>query len=137
MAIASLRYDTAAEVNESRNGVFIYDGGAAKYHEWSFRTSMRMSSQKEEDMPKTMSMIIDALRGDAAQIAMDIGTEELLKKVASPSWTRGLRTLYSLRPMLRRRSYTEWDTSLEDRLPDKSENRCTTSSPGEEGGGDC
>ena len=80
MAIASLKYDMAAEVNESRSGVFIYDGGAAKYHEWSFRTSMRMSSQKEEDMPKTMSMIIDALRGDAAQIAMDIGTKELLKK---------------------------------------------------------
>ena len=80
MAIASIRYDVSAEVNESRSGVLIYDGSAAKYHEWSFRTSMRMSSQKDEDMPNTMSMIIDARRGDSAQIAMDIGAEELLKK---------------------------------------------------------
>ena len=80
MAIASLRYDASAEVNESRSGVFIYDGSAAKYHEWSFRTGMRMSSQKEEDVPNTIPMIIDALRGDAVQIAMDIGADELLNK---------------------------------------------------------
>ena len=89
MALASLRYSEHSVVEENRSGVFIYDGSAAKFHEWEFRTGMRWSSTKDEDKAQTMNKIVEALRGDAAQIAMDLGVEELQKPTAWIScWTQ-------------------------------------------------
>ena len=78
MAIASLRYDANSSVQETKSGVFVYDGNAAMFHEWEFRTSMRASSSKAEDLPRTMNSIVESLCGEAGQVAMDIGEEDLM-----------------------------------------------------------
>ena len=86
MAINSLRYDANSSIQETKSGVFVYDGTASRFHEWEFRTSMRARSSKEEDLPRTANSIVESLRGKAAQVAMDIGEEELIK-------TDGIKTL--------------------------------------------
>ena len=79
MALASLRYDSNSSVEETNSGVFVYDGNAARFHEWTFRTQMRARSSKEEDRDRTMNHIIESLRGEAGRVAMDIGLEKLMK----------------------------------------------------------
>ena len=79
MALASLRYDANSSVQETKSGVFVYDGNAARFHEWEFRTSMRTRSSKEEDRLRTMNSIVESLHGEAGQVAMDPGEEELMK----------------------------------------------------------
>ena len=78
MALLSLRYDASSSVAETKGGIFVYDGTASRFHEWEFRTTLRIQSSKEEDLPKQMSMVVDGLRGDAAQIAIDLGTSKIL-----------------------------------------------------------
>ena len=80
MAVASLKYDPATQVEETRGGVFVFDGTASRFHEWSFRSTMRWRSCKEEDHQKTMNMVGEGLRGEAALVAMDLGMEELLRQ---------------------------------------------------------
>ena len=83
MVVASLRYEPLSRaVEETKGGVFVYDGSPERYHEWVFRTSMRWKSTKEEDRLNTMSMIIEGLIGEAAQVAMDLGLEALEDKQA-------------------------------------------------------
>ena len=41
---------------------------------------IKYSAAKEEDKPKVMASIVEGIRGDAAELAKDIGIEELLKK---------------------------------------------------------
>ena len=79
MALASLRYDSASKIEDTKSGFYIYSGVAQHFEEWHFRTGMRWSSAKAEDKPKTMSMIIEALRGEAASTAMDIGKDKLVQ----------------------------------------------------------
>ena len=78
MAMASLRFDANTSVQETKNGAFIDDGNATRFHEWEFRTEMRCRSCKTEDLPKAMNSIIESLRGEAALVAMDIGIEKLM-----------------------------------------------------------
>ena len=83
MAVASLRYESSSRtVEETKGGIFVYDGTPGRYSEWVFRTSMRWRSTKIDDKLKTMSMIIEGLRGEAAQVAMDLGIEVLENKDA-------------------------------------------------------
>ena len=57
----------------------MYDGSASKFHEWSFRASMRWASAKDDDKPKMMNIVIEGLRGEAALVAMDLGKDVLIK----------------------------------------------------------
>ena len=79
MALASLRYDAGKDVTETKAGFFIYDGNPQTFHEWEFRVGIRWESTESDQKKKTMSQIIEALGGEAAQVAMDIGMEELMK----------------------------------------------------------
>ena len=49
MALASLRWDQNRDVEETKGGMFIYNGRTDKFHEWEFRTGMRWESTKEEN----------------------------------------------------------------------------------------
>ena len=80
MSLASLRYDENRTSEETRQGVYIYAGDPSEFHVWEFRTRMRMKSTKTEDIKKSVNSIVEALRGSAAQVAMDIGDDELLKR---------------------------------------------------------
>ena len=79
MALQALKYHHASSSEETKAGFYIYNGRPDLFGEWTFRTETRWNTTKEEDKNKTMSQIVEALRGDAAQVAMDIGTEELLR----------------------------------------------------------
>ena len=79
MAIASLRFDANSSIQETKGGVFVYDGCPSRYHEWAFRTSMRFRASKADDLPKTTNSIIESLRGEAAQVAMNLGEDDLIK----------------------------------------------------------
>ena len=51
-----------------------------------FRTQMKYKSAKVEDRQKVMSDIIEGLRSDAADLARDIGIEELLGENGLKLW---------------------------------------------------
>ena len=74
MAIASLRFDNHSTVANNRNGVFVYSGEASIHNEWPIRSKVRFDSAEKEGKKKAMTMIIEGLRGEASQVAMDIGT---------------------------------------------------------------
>ena len=77
MALSSLRHDADGYHNENRGGYIIYSGDAMKFHEWEFKTRMRVRTAKAEDRLKVVQEIVDSLRGEAASIAMDLGTDTL------------------------------------------------------------
>ena len=91
MALASLRYDANSSVQETKSGVSVHDGNAARFHEWEFRTGMRWRSSKEEDKDRTTNNIIESLRGEAGQVAMDLGQEELMKPTGAKSLIDAMR----------------------------------------------
>ena len=70
MAASSLRYNGATMRHETRTGAFVYDGTPSKFHEWEFRTMVKLASSDEERRLQSWSTIIDGLRREAARIAM-------------------------------------------------------------------
>ena len=91
MALSNLKYESGGAVQETRGGAFIYDGAANRFHEWEFRTRWRKNATKAEDLPKAMNSIIESLRGDAVQVAMDIKEEELLKDTGIETMITAMR----------------------------------------------
>ena len=80
MSLASLAYQfSGGSHSETAKGAPIYNGNATYFHEWEFKTTLAYKASKKEDLPKTLHRIVDSLRGDALQVAMDIGEAELAK----------------------------------------------------------
>ena len=82
MALASLRYrgwqqGSSSAPQETKSGAYIYAGDALNYHEWQFRTSLRTTACKDEDLPGIASKVIEGLRGDALHAAMEIGLTDI------------------------------------------------------------
>ena len=69
----------------------IYDGPAAAFYDWTFRTQVKWKAAKEEEKAIVMSQIVQGLRGDAADIVRDIGAEEMLKAEGLIVLTEALR----------------------------------------------
>ena len=59
-------------LTETRNGSYIYDGPPARFHEWEFRTRMKVQGRTDQQYPTAMSHVIEGLRGDAFLIAQEI-----------------------------------------------------------------
>ena len=95
MAFLSLRFDARADVDETRQGMFIYDGSASRYHEWEFRTLLKWEAVREDDKKRReiTSSIVDSLRGDASQVAMDLGRETLMSKDGVQKLASALMTI--------------------------------------------
>ena len=91
MAILALTYQHNFQYEGTRDGVPIYDGSAAGFHDWSFRTQVKWSAAKAEDKSRVMSQIIEGLRGDAADIVRDIGVVDVLKEDGLTVLTEALR----------------------------------------------
>ena len=53
MALSSLKFDASNVVTENRGGYLIYDGSPEKFHEWEFRTEMRVKTAKKDDKLKS------------------------------------------------------------------------------------
>ena len=75
-ALSYRQYDKVPE--ETKQGFVHYTGTAMDYHFWLFKTELKMKTVKADDYPEAMSRLIEALRGDALTIAMEIGTDALI-----------------------------------------------------------
>ena len=91
MAILALTYQHNFQYEGTRDGVPIYDGSAAGFTDWSFRTQVKWEAAKAEDKSRVMSQIIEGLRGDAADIVRDIGVTDVLKEDGLTVLTEALR----------------------------------------------
>ena len=69
---------------ETKSGSYIYYGDAASFHEWEFRTRLRVKGKKEEYYAEAMSKVVDGLRGDAFVIAQQVGLENLWQSGSPP-----------------------------------------------------
>ena len=52
----------------------------ATFSKWEFRTKLEMKTTKEEDKDKISSHFVEALHGQAASMAQNLGTEVLSKE---------------------------------------------------------
>jgi hypothetical protein len=77
----------SSERTETRAGVPIFNGSASGLQEWKFKVNTRMAAimaEKDEDIRNQKCIeltgkIVDALTEEALKVAMDIGTENILK----------------------------------------------------------
>ena len=85
MAVASVRYRPQGmrSAEETKTGFVVYGGTAVDFGSWKFRSEFRMMTAKGDDRARAMSIIVEALRGEALQAAVDIGMKELTKEVRS------------------------------------------------------
>ena len=63
-----------------RNGFFEYDGTVNHYHIWDFKASLMMAACSDKNFAWTVTQLIDSLRGEAFDIAMRIGTQDLIRE---------------------------------------------------------
>ena len=49
MALSSLKFDASNTVTENRGGYLIYDGSPEKFHEWEFKTFMKLEGTDQKD----------------------------------------------------------------------------------------
>ena len=79
MALAACRYNPNYNPpEENRQGYVFYDGNAYDFSHWMFRTDTAMITCDEKDKKKTLGNIIQCLRGDALQVAIDLDQTKLL-----------------------------------------------------------
>ena len=64
----------------TKDGIFIFNGQPSDFHEWEFRTLMRVNGTNPDDLPNLASRIIQGLRDDAFLTATDLGIEVLSKE---------------------------------------------------------
>ena len=81
MALASLRFQRNAQQDyeETRQGMTVFAGDAASFHEWQFRLQIKKSLCKAEELPALTAKVVDALRGEALSCAMEIGLAKLME----------------------------------------------------------
>ena len=78
MALASLRFQrNAQDYEESRQGMTVFAGDAASFHEWQLRLQIKKSLCKAEELLALTAKVVDALRGEALSCAMEIGLAKL------------------------------------------------------------
>ena len=79
-AVSSVLFSTGStSYLETKQGAYIYHGDAGSFHEWEFRTRLRMQGVKDDQYAEHMSKVVDGLRGDAFVIATQVGLEQLWK----------------------------------------------------------
>ena len=78
MAVTSLSFDPSSLFQETKQGSYVFDGSPARYHQWEFYTQLKISSAKDLDKSSAMAKVVEGLRGEASNIAMDIGFVKLL-----------------------------------------------------------
>ena len=78
-AVSSVLYlrDAGGNHSGTRTGACIYHGDAASFHEWEFRTRLRIASKTGDDYIEAMSKVYDGLRGDAFVAAQEVGFDSL------------------------------------------------------------
>ena len=63
MALASLRFQrNAQDCEETRQGMTVFAGDAASFHEWQFRLQIKKSLCKADELPALTAKVVDASR---------------------------------------------------------------------------
>ena len=89
MAISSLRYRPGAHPpEESKHGYVVFNGDPKDYHHWLFRTRLKIKTCKQDEFPRVAQNVVENLRGEALQVAIEIGIDTLVQSDGS-----GLDTL--------------------------------------------
>ena len=65
---------------ETKLGSYVYWGDASNYHEWEFRTRLRVHGKEEHFYTEAVSKVVDGLRGDAFVCAQSVGLDTLWKQ---------------------------------------------------------
>ena len=88
-AVSSLKFSAYARApEENKQGFLIYDGNAKEFRTWCFRTGLKLASalsqcdtaeERAKAVKRSAANITEVLRGDALQVAIDIGEDDLLK----------------------------------------------------------
>ena len=84
MAISSLRYRPGAPPpEENKQGYVVYSGDPKDYHHWLFRTNLKMKTCKPDEFHRVAQSVVENLRGEALQVAIEIGIDELVEENGS------------------------------------------------------
>ena len=80
-SVTSVLYHHNASDNtrETKSGSYIYQGDAASFHEWEFRTLLRVKGKKGDGYLESASKVVDGLRADAFTVAREVGLDTLYK----------------------------------------------------------
>ena len=62
---------------ETKQGSYIYKSDAANYHEWEFRTQLRVMGKKGDQYADAASRVVEGLRGDAFITGQELGLTKL------------------------------------------------------------
>ena len=78
-AVSAVLYShNNTEFAATRGGAYVYTGDASSFHEWEFRTRIRIRGLKGEAYIKAVSGIVEGLRGDAFVVAQEVGLDVLM-----------------------------------------------------------
>ena len=78
--MASLLFSRGTDKHEiTKSGSYIYENQASNYHEWEFRTKLKMKAagQEQDRYAEAMSKVLDGLRGESFIVAKELGLEKL------------------------------------------------------------
>ena len=80
-AVTSVLFDrgTADGLQETKSGGYVYKGDASHYHEWEFRTRLRLQGKNDQWYAQAMSAVVDGLRGEAFITAQELGLNALMQ----------------------------------------------------------
>ena len=79
-AVASVLFSRGNDQHQvTKSGSYIFNGSASDFHEWEFRTRLRVKAAgtDEDKYAEAMSKVVDGLRGDAFITAKEVGLENL------------------------------------------------------------
>ena len=80
MALASLRFQrNAQDYEETRQGMTVFAGDAASFHEWQFRLQIKESLCMADELTAQTAKVVDASHGEALSCAMEIGLAKLME----------------------------------------------------------
>ena len=80
MALASLRFQrNSQDYEETRQGMTVFAGDAASFHEWQFRLQIKKSLCTAEELLALTAKVVDALCGESLSCAMEIGLAKLME----------------------------------------------------------
>ena len=77
-AVASVLFSRGGVGHQvTKSGSYIYHGEPADFHEWEFRTELRVKAAGTDpaQYAEVMSRVVDGLRGEAFITAKEIGTD--------------------------------------------------------------
>ena len=78
MAVSSLKYRPgAAPPEENKHGYVVFSGDPKDYHHWVFRTRLKAKTCKHDEFAKMATQVVENLRGEALQVAVEIGIDAL------------------------------------------------------------